>query len=65
MKKTGIRILISVLLLFFVLAPTTALAQVKMPTEYQRVGEQWMDRKMGTAAADVMETRMAVVMGDE
>jgi putative membrane protein len=72
MKKIGIRILTLVLFLFFVLAPTTALAQVKSamsqvttPTEYQQVGEQWMDRRMGTAAADAMEARMAAAMGDE
>lgn len=65
MKKTGIRILISVLLLFFVLAPTTALAQEKTPTEFRQVGKQWMNRKMGTTAADAMEARMAAVMGDE
>lgn len=65
MKKTGIRILISVLLLFFVMAPTTAQAQVETPTDYQQAGEQWMDRRMGTAAADAMEARMAAVMGEE
>lgn len=64
MKKMGI-ILTSALILFLFLAPTTALAQVITPTDYQQSGEQWMEQQMGTAAADAMEARMAAMMGDE
>jgi putative membrane protein len=48
MIKRRIAILASVLLLVIVLAPTPSLAQVQTPTNYQQLGEQWMDRQMGT-----------------
>lgn len=65
MKKMRIGILSAVLLLLLILAPTPALAEVTTTTDYQQVGEQWMDQRMGTAAADAMEARMAAVMGDQ
>ncbi|MEI6510298.1 MAG: SHOCT domain-containing protein [bacterium] len=65
MKKMRIGILSAVLLLLFILASTPALAQVTTTTDYQQAGEQWMDQRMGTAAADAMEARMAAAMGDQ
>ena len=65
MKKMRIGLLSMVLFLLLVLAPAATLAQVETPTNYQQVGEQWMDQRMGTAAVDAMEARMAAVMGDQ
>jgi len=52
------------MLLFFVMGPIPALAQVPTTTDCQQTSEQWMDQRMGSAAADAMEARMTAVMGD-